>query len=270
VTPAISAAPGGSADAGAQPSPDRRAELVAALDALEQRLGAACADAGRDRGEVTVIAVTKTFPASDVVALAELGVREVAENKDQEAKAKHAEVAQLAAPDSLRWHFVGQLQRNKARSVVRYADVVHSVDRPELATALATAAERLRDRPLDVLLQVDLAQDDGVDQDGAPSVARGGVAPDGVGALADQVADSPALRLAGLMAVAPLGGDPDRAFGRLAELAAALRATHPDAGWISAGMSGDLESAVRHGATHVRVGSALLGKRVGGHGTVRP
>ncbi|GAA3389915.1 hypothetical protein GCM10020369_41930 [Cryptosporangium minutisporangium] len=133
---------------------------------------------------------------------------------------------------------------------------------PPLAAALASAAERLRDQPLDVLLQVDL-------EEGA-SAGRGGVAPSGVAALADEVAGSPALRLLGLMAVAPLGGDPDRAFARLAELGATLRGDHPEARWISAGMSSDLESAVRHGATHVRVGSALLGKRVSGHGSVRP
>jgi len=238
-------------------SAERRAELAAGLADVEKRIVAACSDAGRDRTDVTLIAVTKTWPASDVAALAELGVHDVAENKDQEARAKHTALEGL----DVRWHFVGQLQRNKARSVVRYADVVHSVDRPELAAALAGAAERHRERPLDVLLQVDL-------EDGASS-GRGGVAPSGVAALAAEVASAAALRLVGLMAVAPLGGDPDRAFARLAELSATLRDDHPQARWISAGMSGDLESAVRHGATHVRVGSALLGNRVSGHGSVR-
>ncbi|WP_073252603.1 YggS family pyridoxal phosphate-dependent enzyme [Cryptosporangium aurantiacum] len=254
----------GSADhgsAGPAPSaasPERVAELTAGLADVERRLSSACEDAGRQRAEVTLIAVTKTWPASDVAALAALGVRDVAENKDQEAKAKHAELTSV----DLRWHFVGQLQRNKARSVVRYADVVHSVDRPELAAALAGASERHRERPLDVLLQVDL-------EEGA-SAGRGGVTPSAVAALAADVVASPTLRLLGLMAVAPLGGDPDRAFARLAELSAALREDHPEARWISAGMSSDLESAVRHGATHVRVGSALLGKRVSGHGSVWP
>ncbi|MFI5957157.1 YggS family pyridoxal phosphate-dependent enzyme [Cryptosporangium sp. NPDC051539] len=236
----------------------RRAELAEGLADVRGRIAAACAGAGRAPGDVTLIAVTKTWPASDVAALVLLGVRDVAENKDQEARAKHAELPDL----DVRWHFVGQLQRNKARSVVRYADVVHSVDRPELASALGTASEKVRDRPLDVLLQVDLGDGE--------AAGRGGVAPSGVAALADAVADTPALRLAGVMAVAPLGGEPDRAFTRLAELSAELRATHPGSTWISAGMSGDLESAVRHGATHVRVGSALLGKRVSGHASVRP
>lgn len=256
---------GGSGEAGT-PSAERLAELAAALDALEQRLAAACADAGRARADVTVIAVTKTFPASDVAALAELGVREVAENKDQEAKAKHAAVAGAGRPATeLRWHFVGQLQRNKARSVVRYADVVHSVDRLDLVEALAGAAGRLRDRPLDVLLQIDLSEPSNDDV----GAGRGGAHPDQLGPLAESVSGQSALRLAGVMAVAPLGGDPDRAFARLAALADDLRADHPDARWISAGMSGDLEAAVRFGTTHVRVGSALLGKRAPGHGSVR-
>ncbi|WP_035857058.1 YggS family pyridoxal phosphate-dependent enzyme [Cryptosporangium arvum] len=239
-------------------SAERRAELAAGLADVRERIAAACADAGRDPAGVTLIAVTKTWPASDVAALASLGVRDVAENKDQEARAKFASLASL----DVRWHFVGQLQRNKARSVVRYADVVHSVDRPELVTALAGAASRHRENPLDVLLQVDL--------DEGSSAGRGGVAPSAVASLASEVAASGSLRLVGLMAVAPLGADPDAAFARLADVSVALRNDHEDATWISAGMSGDLESAVRHGATHVRVGSALLGKRVSGHGSVRP
>jgi pyridoxal phosphate enzyme (YggS family) len=188
-----------------------------------------------------------------------LGIRDVGENKDQEARAKQADLAEL----DLRWHFVGQLQRNKARSVVRYADVVHSVDRPELAAALGSASERLRDRPLEVLLQVDLSEE------ASPDSGRGGVHPGGVSQLADAVAGQTSLRLRGVMAVAPLGGDPERAFARLADVAAGLAEHYPEADWISAGMSGDLEVAVKRGATHVRVGSALLGKRMPGHGSVR-
>jgi len=237
----------------------RREELAANLAAVEQRLKAACADAGRDRSEVTLIAVTKTFPVSDVRLLAELGVTEIAENRDQEARAKAAEF------DGVRWHFVGQLQRNKARSVVRYADVVHSLDRAELIDALGAEAAKRRDTPLDVLIQVNL---DTTDRTAAEARGRGGAEPDEVPELATAVAAAPALRLRGVMGVAPLGGDPDPAFARLAALSADLRRAHPDAGWISAGMSGDLESAIGHGATHVRVGSALLGKRWRPQGTV--
>jgi pyridoxal phosphate enzyme (YggS family) len=193
---------------------------------------------------VTVIAVTKTFPADDVVALASLGILDFGENRDQEARVKAA-----AVPD-VRWHFVGQLQRNKCRSVATYAQVVHSVDRVELATALEHGADRAG-RLIDVLVQVTLTDEP----------QRGGARPDEVPAIAAACAAAPHLRLSGVMAVAPLGADPDPAFARLAGIAAALRSDYPRADAISAGMSGDLEAAIRHGATHVRVGTALLGDR---------
>ena len=226
----------------------RRDELSANLDEVRARIAAAAAAAGRDAAEVTLVVVTKTWPSSDVALLADLGVTDVAENRDQEARPKYDATADLA----LRWHFVGQLQRNKVRHVARYADVVESVDRPELVTALARAAHEL-DRDIDVLLQVDLAD--------PPQPHRGGVAPADVAALAETVAEVDRLRLAGLMAVAPLGEDPATAFARLAVLAADLRATHPGAVVLSAGMSHDLEQAVAAGATHVRVGTAVLGGR---------
>ncbi|MFI7605136.1 YggS family pyridoxal phosphate-dependent enzyme [Micromonospora sp. NPDC049366] len=234
--------------------PDRRAEIAAGLARVRARIADACAAAGRDRAEVTMIAVTKTYPASDVLALAGLGVTDMGENRDQEAAGKAAEVA--AAGVVPRWHFIGRLQRNKARSVVRYADVVQSVDSVRLARALGAAADG-RDRPVSALVQVSI--------DGDP--ARGGAVPGssdpdtGLDAVAEAVAGAPALRLAGLMAVAPLEWEPERAFARLAEVAAAFRAVHPGATALSAGMSGDLEIAIGYGATHVRVGSALLGMR---------
>jgi pyridoxal phosphate enzyme (YggS family) len=224
--------------------PDRAQQLAAALAALEQRLTDACAAAGRDRDEVVLIAVTKTHPAADVEVLRALGVRDFGENRDQEAKDKAA-----AVPD-VRWHFVGGLQTNKARSVAGYADVVHSVDRPALVDALRKGAQA-GGRDLDVLLQVSL--------DGDP--ARGGALPADVPALAEKAATAAGLHLRGVMAVAPLGGDPAAAFAELAGVAARLRADHPDAVVVSAGMTGDLEQAVAAGATHVRVGTALLGRR---------
>ncbi|RKN50780.1 YggS family pyridoxal phosphate-dependent enzyme [Micromonospora endolithica] len=242
-------------DSPAPVRPDRRAEIAAGLAGVRSRIADACAAAGRDPAEVTLIAVTKTYPAGDVVALAALGVTDVGENRDQEAAPKAAEVAAAGADPC--WHFVGQLQRNKAKSVVRYADVVHSVDSVRLARALDAASVSGRDRPLDVLVQVSIDAD----------AARGGALPDtadpdaGLAAVAEAVAGGDGLRLAGLMAVAPLGWEPDRAFARLAEVAEAFRAVHPGATALSAGMSGDLETAIRYGATHVRVGSALLGMR---------
>ena len=223
---------------------DRPAELAAALAALEQRLQAACEAAGRPRADVRLVAVTKTHPAADVEVLRDLGVADFGENRDQEAREKAAAVA------GVRWHFVGAVQTNKARSVATYADVVHSVDRPALVQALSRGAERAG-RVLDVLLQVSL--------DGDPS--RGGTSPADIPALAEQVADADALRLAGVMAIAPLDADPARAFAQLAEVSARLRDDHPDARAISAGMTGDLEQAISAGATHVRVGTALLGRR---------
>lgn len=230
---------------------DRRAELATNVARVRARMADACAAAGRDRGEVTLVAVTKTYPAADVLLLAELGVRDIGENRDQEATPKAAEVA--AAGARVRWHFVGQLQRNKARSVVRYADLVHSVDSVRLAGALAGAAERERDRPLDVLVQVSLDGD----------AARGGVPAGELDRVVDAVAEWPALRLRGVMAVAPLGWSPETAFAELAEVAVRIRGDHPEATIVSAGMSEDMEAAIRWGATHVRIGSALLGKRVG-------
>ncbi|MFJ5777305.1 YggS family pyridoxal phosphate-dependent enzyme [Streptomyces sp. NPDC093094] len=235
---------------------DRRDELAANLAKVEERIAAACAAAGRDRGEVTLIVVTKTYPASDVRILSELGVRHVAENRDQDAAPKAAACSDLP----LTWHFVGQLQTNKVRSVAGYAGVVQSVDRDRLVTALSREAVRAG-RELGCLIQV--ALDAGESGRGE----RGGVAPRGIEELADLVAGSPGLRLDGLMTVAPLTGEyagrQRAAFGRLMDLSTDLRRAHPAANMVSAGMSADLEEAVAAGATHVRVGTAVLGVRAG-------
>jgi pyridoxal phosphate enzyme (YggS family) len=242
----------------AQLDGERRAELVGSLGAVRARIADACIAAGRDPHSVTLIAVTKTRPAADVATLATLGVLDIGENRDQEASAKVAEVAELrrtgAGDDrtaQLRWHFIGRLQSRKARSVATYAHAVHSVDRPELVEQLAAGITRAgRDR-IDVFIQVSL--------DGDPE--RGGVLGDGVEALADAIAARSQLQLRGVMAVAPMTADPGAAFADLAEVSARLRSAHPQAVAISAGMSVDLEAAIAHGSTHVRVGSALLGRR---------
>jgi len=224
----------------------RKEDLAANLAAVRERIAKACVAAGRTPEEVTLVAVTKTFPASDVRLLAELGVTDVAENRDQEAAPKAASCQDTA----LTWHFVGQLQTNKARSVVSYSDVVHSVDRARLATALSRAAVAA-ERSVRCLIQVSLDEAEG----------RGGVRPDGVRALADTIAAAEGLSLGGVMAVAPLGADPAPAFERLAEISHSLCAEYPSAKTVSAGMSADLEQAIVSGATHVRVGTALLGGR---------
>ena len=227
------------------------ARLAENLRAVRGRLDAAARAAGRDPAEVRLLAVSKTWPADDVRALAALGQRHFAENRVQELTGKAAALADL--PD-LRWHLVGQLQRNKAAAVVRLGATVHSVDRLPLVEALGRAAER-EGRRVDVLVQVDLGGPEG------ELGERGGAAPGDVPRLADEVAGSAGLRLRGLMAVAPRGTDPAPAFARLAELAARVRADHPTAREPSAGMSGDLEAAVTAGATVVRVGTALFGAR---------
>ncbi len=224
----------------------RTQEIAERLRATQARVRAACEQAGRT-DEPTLIVVTKFFPVEDVERLRSLGVRDIGENRDQEARAK---VGQMGPGPDLRVHFIGQLQTNKAASVARYADVVHSVDRPRLVHALSEGAQRAG-RELDVLVQVDLSD--------APG--RGGVPPARCAELAALVAGAPRLQLRGVMAVAPLGEDPDAAFARVAGIAAAVRRDHPEAIWLSAGMSADLEQAVRHGATHLRVGSAILGSR---------
>ena len=230
-------------------SADRSVELAAGLAAVRERIARACDAAGRDPGEVCLVVVTKTFPADDVARLAALGVVDVGENRHQEAAVK----AEVLADLGLRWHFIGRLQRNKARAVAAYADVVHSVDRVELLGPLSSGA-RDAGRVVDVLVQVDL------DRTGA-TAGRGGAAPSTVSAIADEVGSTSGLRLRGVMAVAPLGADPAEAFARLRTVGDAVRASHPGAGWMSAGMSGDLGQAVAAGATHLRVGSAILGSR---------
>ncbi|WP_166391652.1 YggS family pyridoxal phosphate-dependent enzyme [Nocardioides ochotonae] len=228
-------------------SPDvRREELAAGLEAVRGRIARACDDAGRDPAEVTLVVVTKFFPASDVRLLAGLGVTDVGENRHQEAAEKSRECADLG----LRWHFIGGLQSNKAAAVAGYADAVHSVDRAKLVAPLDRGAA---DREVDVLLQVSL------DPPGASG--RAGADPETLTALADTVEAAEHLRLRGLMAVAPLGEDPAQAFARLAEIRRTFLSQHPGATWLSAGMSNDLEQAVAAGATHVRIGSAVLGSR---------
>lgn len=233
---------------------DRAQELHERLDVVRARVDAACEVAGRDPSDVTLIVVSKTWPVEDVRRLAALGVRDFGENRDQEAAPKAAATGDL----DLRWHFVGQLQSNKAASVARYADLVHSVDRPSLVAALERGASKAG-RQLGCLLEIDLT---------SGATGRGGASPGDVAELADLVASCEHLTLRGVMGVAPLSDDPAgqsgvsaEAFERLAAISHDLRRDYPSAHLISAGMSEDLEEAVRIGATHLRVGSAVLGSR---------
>jgi PLP dependent protein len=224
----------------------RRDELAARLTAVQERISAACEASGRKPEDVTLVAVTKTFPASDVRLLNGLGVTDFGENRDAEAAPKAAQCADLR----LSWHFIGQLQTNKAASVARYATFVHSVDRLRLVHALGAAARRA-ERAIECLIEVSLDADP----------ARGGALASDVPGLAEALTVEEGLILAGVMAIAPLGMPPVEAFAKLLDSAAVVRAVRSAATVISAGMSGDLEAAIAVGATHVRIGTALLGDR---------
>lgn len=217
--------------------------LADRLAAVDGEIADAARAAGREVSELTRIVVTKFQPAALVRELANLGVREVGENRHQEAVAKVAEVAD----PRLHWHFVGQLQSNKARAVRQYATAVHSVDRASLVAALGADDGR----NVGVLLQIGLSAEPG----------RGGVAPAEAEALGEQVLVTPGLHLLGVMGVAPLGAEPRPAFARLRGVSERLRAIAPDSVAISAGMSGDFREAILEGATHLRIGTAITGKR---------
>jgi PLP dependent protein len=231
----------------------RLTELADRLAAVRRRIESAAAEAGRSDDQPTLIVVTKFHPAADIRRLSSLGVRDVGENRDQEASTKAAELADLG----LHWHFVGQLQSKKAKSVARYAHALHSVDRAGLIDGLERAIAAEQDRTgraaLQCFIQVSLDDDAGTH--------RGGAAPAEVPLLADRLAAADGLELAGVMAVAPLGENPEAAFEKLAGISASLVALHPSATAISAGMSQDLEAAIRFGATHLRIGSDILGSR---------
>lgn len=219
----------------------RSQELSSNLDSIRARIGAAVQGSGRNPDEVTLIVVTKTFPASDVQILYDLGVRDFGENRDQEASVKSLEL-----PDDCRWHFQGQIQSNKLKSIAEWADVLHSIDDISHARKLnSLVAEK------DIFVQVSL--------DNLPN--RGGVLPNLLPDFLEEVSALANLNLRGLMAVAPLGEEPARAFSRLKELSDQVVRVHPKAHEISAGMSNDFEAAIAQGATHIRIGSQILGVR---------
>jgi PLP dependent protein len=244
---------------------DRESELTHALAGVRSRLAAAAQAAGRNVGEIELLPVTKFFPATDVAILSRLGCRAVGESREQEARAKIAELARLFAASpridarDIQWHMVGRIQRNKARSLAGWAHTAHSVDNRQLVTALdraviAAMSDGRREHPLRVYVQASLDGD----------VSRGGVdvtTPGPLDQVCAQVAESRGLELTGLMAIPPLDWDPERAFDRLQSEHRRVLESHPNAVGLSAGMSNDLEIAVKHGSTCVRVGTALLGPR---------
>ena len=225
---------------------NRRNELEQNLNELNQRIAKACAESGRNVDEVNTIAITKTWPTSDIEILYNLGLRNFGESKDQEAFKKAEELNK----DDIYWHFVGQIQTNKINHIATYADYVHGVDRIKVVEGFENALEKFG-QAITALIQVSLDGDE----------SRGGALPSAINSIAEAIEKSKNLKLGGLMAVAPLNQSPDVAFSRLAEIASYFRRDFPAAQMISAGMSDDLEIAIKYGATHLRIGSDLLGKR---------
>lgn len=224
---------------------DRRGELAIQLEKVRAEIAAAARAAHRQPEEISLVVVTKNFPASDVKHLISLGVSDVGENREQEGSLKSSEIQ-----SSINWHFIGQLQRNKVKSVLQWADVIHSVDRIELAHEIVKRAPE-RSQKVRVLVQVSL--------DSAPG--RAGAPRAELNEIASALANSPMVELSGLMAVAPLHEDPRAAFHRLQSIRADFMSDFPEAVWCSAGMSGDFAAAIEFGATHVRIGSSILGSR---------
>lgn len=226
---------------------DRKAELASNLAAVKASIPA----------EVHLIVVTKTFPVSDAQFLHQLGVSEFGENRDQEGRIK----APLVPG---KWHFQGQLQSNKLKSICTWADVIQTIDTTRYVELVSKAANS-NDRELEVFIQVSL---DKTDSSGNSSNLasgggenRGGALPSELSEIADAILNTSNLKLQGLMAVAPLGEEPDSAFERLAKIHQNFKMQYPTAPYLSAGMSGDFLSAISHGATHIRVGSSILGSR---------
>jgi len=220
------------------------------LAEVRHRVAAAATASGRDPGSITLIAVGKTFPAEIVAAAVSAGASDLGENRVQEAMAKKPEVA------GARWHLIGPLQRNKARAALEVFDVVHTVDRPEIADRLQyLLAEHWPERRLEVLVEVNVGSEP----------QKAGALPDDAAELVQFVLDCDRLSLQGLMAIPPWGRDPEESrpyFRALRELRDDLQRqvgqTLPE---LSMGMSHDFELAVAEGATMVRVGTAIFGPR---------
>jgi len=229
-------------------SQSRLSQISENFEKIQNRINQASKSSGRDPKEVTVIAITKTYPASDVDLLKSIGIDNVGENKDQEASYKYKEVK-----SKFTWHFVGQLQSNKVKSVVQYADFIHSIDRLNLVKEIQKVCQKVN-KIQKVLIQIDLDESQNDEN-------RGGINPTNLNELAQEISNCPNLELSGLMSVAPLNMAAKDAFTKLKEIQSEFIKSYPLAKMLSAGMSDDLEEAVMHGATHLRIGSALLGER---------
>lgn len=226
--------------------------LAERYDAVKERVGTAARQASRGIDEIELIVITKNHPSALVIELLQLGARNFGENRDQEAKPKALEVSEDISAQGIdyRWHFVGQLQSNKVKSALSYASVIHSLDRESLLTSLAKVAAE-KNSPTEVFIQLNLTDDP----------ERGGIAPAKLEKFAEQVMAQPSLKLLGVMGVAALDRDPAIDFETIRVSSERLQSLAPKAKYISAGMSEDFEIAIKHGATHLRIGSAITGNR---------
>jgi pyridoxal phosphate enzyme (YggS family) len=224
-------------------------DLRTRYQAIMERVEDAAKASARKLEDITLVVVTKNHPHQLVLDLLELGARDFGENRDQDVAPKAKLIAQESKQD-FEWHFIGQLQTNKVKSVLEYASFLHSLDRPSLLDELQKRT-RERQQPLKVFVQVNLTEDE----------ARGGIAPKDLGAFAERVLESPGLELVGLMGVGGLEVAPEAEFERLATLSRNLQLLAPGANRLSMGMSGDFEAAISYGATHLRIGTAITGNR---------
>jgi pyridoxal phosphate enzyme (YggS family) len=221
----------------------RADQITDSLGSVEARIAAAAESAGRKRSDITLIAVTKTYPVSDATILQSLGVNNFGENRSEEGAEKSSQVSGT-------WHFQGQVQSRKLRDIAGWATFIHSIDSPAHAEKLSRICTELG-KDISIFLQLSL--------DGVPE--RGGVVAAEVFVLAEKVSNLPNIKLAGLMCVPPVSFEHQRAFSDIADIHQRFIATFPKALLLSAGMSSDFEVAIAHGATHLRVGSQILGSR---------
>jgi pyridoxal phosphate enzyme (YggS family) len=224
-------------------------DLQSRYQAIIDRMAAAATASSRDLDEVTLVVVTKNHPEQLVLDLLDLGARDFGENRDQDASPK-AKIISDKTDQRFDWHFIGQLQTNKVKSVLEYASFLHSLDRPSLLDELQKRTGE-RENPLKVFVQVNLTDDE----------ARGGVSPADLDGFAERVLESPGLELVGLMGVGGLEVAPEAEFERLASLSQQIQRLAPAATGLSMGMSGDFEAAIAYGATHLRIGTAITGNR---------
>lgn len=224
-------------------------ELGQRYQAIVDSIATAANSANRDSKQITLVVVTKNHPHQLVHDLLALGARDFGENRDQEAGPKAKQIAS-ESNERFNWHFIGQLQTNKVKSVLEYADILHSLDRPSLLDELQKRTVE-RENPFKVFVQVNMTDDP----------ERGGVNPEDLMAFAERVLSSPGLELVGLMGVGGLEVAPELEFERLAALSVELQKLAPGANRLSMGMSGDFETAIAYGATHLRIGTAITGNR---------